>query len=159
MITLRPVTPEDTPFLFRVYASTRAAELALLGWDEAAKDSFLTLQFRAQNVYYQQQFPNADFQIVLLDGTPVGRLYVAHGPDEIHLIDIALLSDHRRQGIGRVLLEDILTTARQAALPVHLHVESHNPALRLYTRLGFQKTSEHGPYLAMEWDRRVSASM
>ena len=41
--TFRPIAPEDEDFLYRVYASTREDELALLDWDDDQKESFLKM--------------------------------------------------------------------------------------------------------------------
>ena len=65
-ISLRPIGPEDEAFLYRVYASTRADELAPLGWDEAQQTAFLRMQFAAQHQYYHAQFPNAGLGSALL---------------------------------------------------------------------------------------------
>src|SRR4051812_8492249 len=52
--TLRPETEDDTPFLFRVYASTREQELAqAVGWSAEQKLAFLTQQFQAQRQHYR----------------------------------------------------------------------------------------------------------
>jgi hypothetical protein len=40
---LRPVKVQDQEFLSRVYAGTRAEELALTNWDEKQKSSFLQM--------------------------------------------------------------------------------------------------------------------
>lgn len=63
--TLRPITPEDREFLFRLYASTRAEELAVVDWSEREKESFLRFQFDAQHKYYMEQFPRAAFDVIL----------------------------------------------------------------------------------------------
>jgi hypothetical protein len=44
-LTVRPVTPEDDPFLLSVYDSTRAAELAQAAWAEGQREAFLKWQF------------------------------------------------------------------------------------------------------------------
>ncbi len=102
---LRPITPEDEDFLYRVYASTREDELAPLDWDDEQKESFLKMQFAAQHKFYTEQFPRAEFQVILLDQEPIGRLYLDHRDDEIRLIDIALLPSHRNRGIGELYSE------------------------------------------------------
>ena len=150
-ISLRPIATEDVDFLYRVYASTRAEEMKLVDWDDAQKRAFLDMQFKAQHTYYTQQFAQAEFQIVLLDGEPVGRLYVDRRPDEIRVIDIALLPDYRNRGIGSFFLHNLFDEARRACVPVRIHVEHFNPALRLYARLGFRKIGDAGVYLLMEW--------
>lgn len=150
-ITLRPIQPEDHAFLYRVYASTRMDELAPLDWEEAQIAAFLRMQFTAQHIYYQQHCPAAAFDIILHNDQPIGRLYVDRRPEEIRIVDIALLPEHRHQGIGRALLEGILAEAAAARKPVRIHVEKFNPALRLYQRLGFRQLSDTGVYFLMEW--------
>ncbi len=149
-VTLRRITPDDTPFLYQVYASTREEELAPLGWDESQKTAFLQMQFTAQHRYYHEQFPDADYQIILSGDRPIGRFYVDRRPDEINILDIALLPEQRRAGIGTALLKAILAEADQAGKPVRIHVERFNPALHLYERLGFVKTADTGVYFRME---------
>ena len=150
-ITLRPITEQDRDFLYRLYASTREDEMALVPWGEAEKQAFLKMQFAAQHKYYHQQFRQAEFQLILLDDEPIGRLYVDRRTDEIRLIDIALLPEHRRKGIGSRLLKKTLAEGQRAGQPVRIHVESYNPALHLYYRLGFQKIGDTGVYCLMEW--------
>lgn len=149
-ITLRPITPDDAALLYRVYASTREEEMALVDWDDAQKEAFVTMQFTAQHTYYQEHYPDAAFQIILANGQPAGRLYVDRWPDELRIIDITLLPEFRNAGIGTALLEDILREAAQAGKPVRIHVERFNPAMHLYERLGFSMVGEHGVYYLME---------
>ena len=149
-VTLRPVTPDDEAFLYEVYASTRTEELAPLGWDERQKDAFLRMQFTAQHRYYQAQFADAGFQIILAADQPIGRLYVHRRPDEICLLDIALLPPYRNAGIGSTLVKELLAEAGRLGKRVRLHVERFNPALRLYERLGFTPIGDTGVYLHLE---------
>ena len=64
-LTLRPITQEDEPFLFEVYAGARMDEIAQVPWDEAQKKAFLSFQFNAQHQHYQTEFTNADFSVIL----------------------------------------------------------------------------------------------
>lgn len=150
-LAFRPIEDDDLPFLCRLYASTRAQEMALVPWSEEEKKRFLTLQFEAQHKFYLEQFADAQFSVVLLDGEPAGRLYVDRRQDEIRLIDIALLPEHRGRGLGGRLMEDVLAEGRETGLPVRIHVERNNPALRLYHRLGFEEIEDQGVYYLMEW--------
>ena len=45
-LTLRPETAADLEFLYHLYASTRADEMAALDWTPAAKEAFLRQQLR-----------------------------------------------------------------------------------------------------------------
>ncbi len=150
-VVLRPIRAEDEAFLYRVYASTREHEMALVDWREAEKEAFLRMQFEAQHTYYRAQFKEAEFSVVQENGRPIGRLYVDRRPDEIRIIDIALLPEHRKQGLGTRLLEDVLAEAYAAGKPVRIHVEKRNPAMRLYRRLGFVTLSDEGVYDLLEW--------
>ena len=74
------------------------------------------------------------------NGEAVGRLYVARQQNEIRIVDIALLPEHRNSGIGTTLLNELLVEADGANKRVCIHVERFNPAMRLYERLGFRRT-------------------
>jgi ribosomal protein S18 acetylase RimI-like enzyme len=150
-IRLRPARAEDEAFLYTVYAHTRTDELAALDWDQTQRDAFLRMQFAAQHRHYHTYYGDADYQLVLLNDQPVGRLYVARASDEILIIDIALLPAYRNVGIGSHLLLELLAEAEQASKPVRLHVETWNPARWLYERVGFRRIAEQGLYVLMEW--------
>ena len=150
-ISLRPVTPDDRPFLQSVYASTRESELATVEWDAAQKAAFVEMQFDAQHAHYQAHYGGAAFDIVLVGGEPAGRLYVAREDDEIRIVDIALLPEYCNRGIGTTLLRGLQSEAAAAGKPLCIHVERFNPALRLYERLGFRPIEDKGVYLFMEW--------
>jgi GNAT superfamily N-acetyltransferase len=149
-VTLRPVEPGDGEFLYRVYASTREEELARTGWDEAQKAAFLRMQFDAQSSYYEEHFRGEEFSVILSDGHPAGRLYVARWQEDIRIVDIALLPAYRGKGIGTRLLNDLISASEESGKPLSIHVERFNPALHLYERLGFRVVADKGVYLLME---------
>lgn len=150
-ITLRPMTDADQELNYAVYASTRAAEMARVPWNDEEKENFLRFQFYAQKAHYEEHFPDAAFDLILVDGLPAGRLYVDRREDEIRLVDIALLPESCGQGIGGRILSEILAEGEKKDLLVRIHVEANNPAMRLYKRLGFEKIEEQGVYHLMEW--------
>jgi len=88
---------------------------------------------------------------MLRDAVPVGRLAVARWQDEIRMVDIALLPQFRRRGIGRMLLEEIPEEGRATSKTVTIYVEHFNPARHLYDRLGFRHVDTNGVYHLMEW--------
>lgn len=152
-VNFRPISQEDEPFLSQVYASTREEELKLVPWSEQEKGAFLQMQFEAQHKFYQENFSEANYWVIEQQDKPIGRLYLDYRPDEVRIIDIAILSEHRNQGIGSKILRDILQEAQKQDLPVRIHVEHYNPALNLYNRLGFKKIGDTGVYFLMEWLR------
>jgi ribosomal protein S18 acetylase RimI-like enzyme len=76
---------------------------------------------------------------------------VHRGKQEIGIIDIALLPTYRGQGLGGILIRGVLADGAAAEVPVRIHVERFNPAMRLYERLGFRCIGDQGVYLHMEW--------
>ena len=149
-VTLRRICEADGEQLFAIYAATRTEELAQVDWDDAQKERFLRMQFDAQRTFYEREYPGANFQLILVVGEVAGRLYVHRREREIRIMDIALLPGHRGRGIGTRLLNDILAEGDRTARPVTIHVESFNPALRLYERLGFEKIASNGVYHLLE---------
>ena len=151
---LRPYNEENDDFLFDLYASTRAEELQSWGWTDLQRELFLRQQYEAQRQSYRLQFEDADHQIVVAAGQPIGRMMVARGEDEYRLIDISLLPQYRGTGIGTQILRGLLCEASDARRPVRLSVTKINPAARLYARLGFVVTDDDGLYLQMTADPR-----
>ena len=156
MFRIRPITPEDDAFLARVYASSRAEELAVTGWPDELKADFCRRQFDAQSAYYASNYPGASFQIIERDGWPVGRLYVDRWEKEIRIVDITLLPEFRGSGIGTKLLRGLQREARAARKSLTIHVERFNRALTLYQRLGFEQVEDKGVYLLMRWTKEIS---
>jgi ribosomal protein S18 acetylase RimI-like enzyme len=151
LAALRPATAADEPFLYRVYASTRAEELAAWGWEEAATEAFLRMQYEAQRRSYRTGHPRASFDVVLLGGSPAGRLYVDRNAETIHVVDIALLPQHRGAGVGTHLLEALLRESEAGGRAVSLSVERSNRRARgLYARLGFEVVRHGEVYLDLE---------
>lgn len=148
---LRPATPRDETFLRAVYASSREQELAPLTWSAAEKDAFLRQQYDRQEQHYRNAYQGAEWSVIVLDGRDAGRLILHRGEAAFEIMDIALLSEWRGCGAGTALVQRIMTEAAGAGVPVRLWVEHFNPAQRLYQRLGFVHTSDHGPHREYIW--------
>jgi ribosomal protein S18 acetylase RimI-like enzyme len=147
---LRPATDADLPFLARLYASTREEELASVVWPPEQKEAFVRQQFEAQHAWYQENYANAACDVVEVDGQPAGRFYVDRWEREVRIVDISLLPEHRGRGLGNELLAALFAETDAAGKPVSVHVERFNPALNLYTRLGFLFREDKGVYLLLE---------
>jgi ribosomal protein S18 acetylase RimI-like enzyme len=150
-IILRDTLPEDELFLFEVYASTRAQEMALVSWDDEQRKAFLKMQFDAQHSHYRERFPEASYSLILRDDLRLGRLYVLREKCEIRILDITLLPQYRTCGIGTSLLRKLLVEAAQFEKRVLIYVETFSPSLNLFERLGFKSITEEGFNLLMEW--------
>jgi ribosomal protein S18 acetylase RimI-like enzyme len=146
-ITTRPVLPQDDDFIYKVYASTRAEELALVPWTEEQKDAFVRMQFELRERQYRAEYPEAVTEMILCDGIPAGTMITLKMADAIRLVDIALLPHFRGAGIGATILRRLHKEGKK----ISLHVLKQNPAMHLYSRLGFVSVNEDSMYLQMEW--------
>jgi ribosomal protein S18 acetylase RimI-like enzyme len=156
---LRSAGPADAEVLYRIYASTREDELAVVPWDAPTKEAFLRMQFAAQDTQYHANHPRASFDLIMGGEQVLGRLYLDRGEAAWNVIDIALLPEHRGKGIGSRLLTQILAEAGAAGKPVQMHVERFNPAQHLYDRLGFRQIADQGVYLLLEWRPSADGSV
>jgi GNAT superfamily N-acetyltransferase len=157
-VTLRPVVEGDRPFLYHVYASTRAAEMAQVSWSEEQKGAFLWQQFEAQDHEYRRAYPDGVYSVIELATNPVGRLYLRHGASDTRIVDLAILPDYRGWGIGSRILGDLATAADRDHRSLSIHVEAFNSgARRLYERFGFGLAEDKGVYLLLLRDPVASA--
>jgi ribosomal protein S18 acetylase RimI-like enzyme len=150
-LSFRPATEEDLPFLAALYASTRAEEVAQAGWPEEMQRAFLKQQHEAQHAHYTSVYADAERLILLREGHAVGRLYLAEWAREIRIVDISLIPESRGRGLGEALLRDVQEDAASRGKAVSIHVETFNPARRLYDRLGFAAIEDKGIYELMMW--------
>lgn len=150
-VALRPAAPEDEPFLRRVYASTRADELAAVPWPDEVKRAFCDLQFDAQGADYRGRWSDLTYEVVLVDGAPAGRFWRAYTADNVHVLDLAILPEFRGRGAGTFLLRSVLADAAATGRTASISVEKQNRARELYERLGFRVVMESDVHYRMEW--------
>lgn len=152
VLSMRPETDVDEQFLFRLFAATKAEEMALMPLDDGGKDFLLRAQFRSMTTSYRQQFPAARFAVVELDGVPVGRLITDVRPDHVYYVDIALLPETQRCGLATALMRAVLQEPACLGVPARVKVLMHNVAsLRLCQRIGFAVRIEEPPFVELEW--------
>jgi ribosomal protein S18 acetylase RimI-like enzyme len=98
----------------------------------------LDQQFRAQAADYVRNYPAGGHRIVELEGDPIGRVWLDRRPDELLVVDMAILPEHRSSGIGSLLLREIFADADAAGVRVRMTTSKTNPrAIALCKRLGF----------------------
>lgn len=111
--------------------------------------------------HYVQGWPRpTDVGVIAEASEPVGaawiRLFRSDDPgygfveESTPELTIGVLPGHRRQGIGRQLLEHLAAQARVAGhVRLSLSVEHDNQALQLYRRIGFQEVGRSANSLTM----------
>ena len=88
------------------------------------------------------------YVVAVDDGPVVGYAGLCDYPDEAFVQTMAVASSHQRQGVGALLLEELLAEAvRRRQSRVLLEVRADNaPAQRLYERYGFVRTGVRRGY-------------
>lgn len=141
MIEIRPARADDAATLVELGTAIGAEEGAWLltsaGWRSVAEER--------RYLRALKRYPDAAVYVAEDDGALVGRLSLARDPHPAshHVADLGLMvaASHRRQGVGRMLLEQAVAWAREAGVTkLELHVFPWNePAIRLYESFGFER--------------------
>lgn len=151
-LRLRPITPDDDVFLLSVYDNSRAEELAQVQWAEGQREAFLKWQFDLQRREYDARFPDAEYNVILVDDQPAGRIWIGRTGEEIRLLDIAILDGFQNRGAGTALLRQLVDEATASGKRLrHMVFVLNNDAHRFYERLGFVVIEDLGGYKHMEW--------
>ncbi|MEY9852178.1 ribosomal protein S18 acetylase RimI-like enzyme [Leifsonia sp. EB41] len=143
-VTLRPAADADEPFLRRVFRDARRWELP--GAEGAVLDPALGPKYRAHSADRRDRYPDAETSVVLEDGEPVGTVTLHHEDGRTHVVELAVLAEHRGHGIASCVLTGLLGTHRRLTVTVW---EQNRAAQRLYERHGFAVVAEQFGYLLM----------
>jgi len=161
-VHLRPERDADAEFRFRLFCDSRLPEWYQVQFAPGMREKLMQHQFHAQTHSYRLQFPAARFDIIEMNGEPIGRIVVNRPGTMVHIVDQAIVPPLRNRGIGTAIMQALMEEARQANLPVRLKVgSSTDPSLRLYLRLGFEPIETQPAYIELEWrapTRTVGAS-
>jgi ribosomal protein S18 acetylase RimI-like enzyme len=130
-IDRRAAREADIPFLLSLRRETMDGHLMASG--ESTTDE-------AHLARLMHHFDCAE--ILLSNGRPAGLFKLRRMRDAWEIVQIQLSSRFQGQGIGRLLLEELIADAAAAGADVKLSVLKANPARRLYERLGFKVIGE-----------------
>jgi len=124
----------DEPWLKRLFAQLRGLDAALI----EACPALLDQQWQLQRRIFANDYPDARTELILLDGEPIGVLTLDDRPDSLRIVEIGLELCQRGRGLGEQLLREVIAHADRQGKALELAVMRHNPAVRLYQRLGFE---------------------
>lgn len=140
-LSLRPAESADEALLLRIFAESHCAGFELLGLEPAALAALVRMQFQARQAQYRTHPGATEYLIVRgdePDGPAVGACWLSASPEQLRVLDIAVLAEHRRRGVARAALTGLCAQAAAAGTPLALSVWHQNgPALALYRSLGF----------------------
>ena len=88
------------------------------------------------------------FLVAEAGGLVAGYVIAHHAADEGEILNLGVALAHRRRGVGRALVEQVLATlAARGVRVVYLEVrESNSGARRLYEALGFGEVARRARY-------------
>lgn len=147
-ITFLKKTDEYSAFIKELFFYHKTHELNACNFQPEMLVSLLEMQFRAQEMAYQQQFPEAEGFVLATGQRPVGWLLI-NKAETYHIVNIIVHHDFRGQGIGAAAINEIIEQARNSNLSVTVNVDKNNPALKLYSRLGFRVAGKDEVYVTM----------
>lgn len=139
-VSLRPTADEDREFLFELHkASMGPYVVEVFGpWDDTVQWEFFDRWFRSANTF-----------IIRAGAEEVGVVAFEDRAGEVYVTRIEVHPDRQNQGIGTVVMRQLLDQAHEAGKAVSLHVFEINPARGLYHRLGLITASAHEGRLFM----------
>lgn len=153
---LRSTTEHDEELLLRIYASTRAREMAMVPWTPQQKEQFLRMQSQAQEQSYHERCPNALFAIVQSGGRDVGRLYLLREAAQWRMLDFTILPEERASGLGQRVLQWLKQQAREHAVSLSIYVDSLGDDESFFASVEFQRMEQEGFHILMEWKPSIS---
>lgn len=152
MVRLARDDEADRTFLYALFVETKAADMAAMPIDAAAKDLLLRMQYRSMTATYRREHPAARWEVVELAGEPVGLLVTDVGESCVLYVDIQLSPQAQGRGLATSLMRQALEEPRRLGLPARVNVLAQNAAsLKLCERVGFAKVGDEPPFVRLEW--------
>lgn len=151
-INFKAITSDDLGFLYKLYASSRREKISLTGWPKKQIEEFLRDQFLQEHSSYIENYPQGWFTIIRYNEHLIGRVYVNYADDEIKILDIKLLPQWQKRGIGARIIKIILEKADEKGVPVRIYVEESNPVMSYFKQFGFTQSRDFGMELMLERD-------
>ncbi len=139
-LLFRKATVQDLPFLVALREATMREHVE-----------------RSQNIYDEEkQLQRVKdkydcAQIIVLNGEDIGLLKMDGARTPWKLLQIQILPEYQRKGIGEEIIRQILDDAESIGASVTLRVLKGNPAKRLYERLGFRAEEERESSFVMRY--------
>lgn len=138
---LREVTQQDYNFIYHVKTTTLKPHIELVwGWDEAV-----------QTKYLEESFGLETQLIISYEDKEIGILELNELNQRIDVVELEILPEYQRKGIGTNILKDIIQEYKGKGKNVGIGCFKINAdAKRLYERLGFILIKETPTHYVLE---------
>lgn len=140
-VQIRSAAAEDAEVLAEIRVKAMRPSLEAVGrFDPVrARDRFLN------------SFRPADTKLIHINEEIVGFFVVRTYFDHLYLDHLYVSSAYQGRGIGRQIVDDLKTEARQAGLPIRLMALNGSPANDFYISCGFGFVSNDALDTVYEW--------
>lgn len=148
-MVIKPITPLNT-LVFKAVRLRALQDAPYAFGSSLARESQFSDSDWFERVERMNGKKGAGFLVV--DGETAcgiaGVFLDEHDPTRAQLVSMWTAPTHRRQGIGRLLVNEVVKWAEQRKVRIlQLMVTGNNePAIQFYERLGFTRTGRTKPY-------------
>lgn len=154
----RPTNDTDGPALFRLFQQLHTAEIATLAIDATTRAALASMQYVEQRVRTAAEFPDAVDVTIECGSVLCGRMVTVMRGGGIQLLQLGVLIEHRRQGIGTLAMRRLAGIAEEHGCPIWLRADATSSDCRGFLeRVGFT-VSGHGGRLLVERATAVEAA-
>jgi ribosomal protein S18 acetylase RimI-like enzyme len=130
-IAVRAATTADEPAVAAVIASADAALRETYQPNQNALD------------HKRRLSPSLTRLVALIDDRVVGTVQYTTDADNLHVIGLSVHHDHRRRGVARALVAELVAIARASgAAGLALHTIGETGNVPIFERLGFRVVAE-----------------
>ena len=137
--SLHPATENDFAFAFEAKKNVLGPHIsARWGWDEEYQLSV-----------HRQRWREKPWFIISLNGKSIGTVSILEEPGTLRFGEFYLLTQFQRQGIGSIILTQVLEHCGREGRTVRLQYLKWNPVGSLYKRNGFEVVSENNIHYFM----------
>lgn len=163
-IEIRPALSTDYEYLSKIDPSNRTEYVWQM--DRVITEGQITIGFREvrlpraiqvehphpADLIHKTAQASSGVLVAVLKGTPIGYIILDESlvPSGVWIRDLAVIEEHRRQGIGTALLISAQEWAIQRRLrKIILETQSKNyPAIRMVVKMGFELSGYNDRYYA-----------
>lgn len=125
IFNIRKATDEDLDLTFIIKKNALREYLEMLwGWNE-----------KAQKNFHNKEFKKEHFQVIETQNETIGYLEIEPFIDHIFLANLMILQKFQGEGIGKIIMEDLLKNNPKIVLEV---LQVNQRAIQFYKGLGFE---------------------
>lgn len=148
-IEFRQITEEDSKISYEIFLAGRPDLHHFASVNDNICKSIIKQQYELSQAHTNLEELKSRF-LIIYEGKPIGRFYLRHNNMNVEITSLSILPQYRNMGIGRYVMEKIISNAKEKGKDINLKVAWYNlDARRLYERLGFKEIDNHTIYVEM----------